>query len=358
MSLRLRTAARFSLHSAPPKQYNCGVRHPSDATAPGAIDVPRPRLWGRRVALLALLALCLLHGACAHAPETAELTLGAGQSLRLPGLAACRDPGDGSIGIDPDRPTVVLVHGCTSSGGRFRALAEVFELHGQQALCFNYDDRESLDDSAAGLRAALRGLGEHMRTGGLTVLGHSQGGLVARTALSASEQDGDPPALRFDLVTVSSPFAGIRAAADCGSLGLHLLSLGVTVGICQIATGSKWNEIHPRAARVRSPAPLRSSVTRHLAILTDERETCRRRDTAGGCVESDFVFALAEQDNARVVGVPRAVRAEVAAGHVEIVGESGQRPVKLLAVLREHGVLRPLPAASEDTLAALLARLY
>jgi len=69
------------------------------------------------------------------------------------------------------------------SAGRFRSLAQLYAFHGQQAVCFSYDDRASLVHSSGELITALEGLSGQMQNRQLSVLGHSMGGLVARKAL-------------------------------------------------------------------------------------------------------------------------------------------------------------------------------
>ncbi len=288
------------------------------------------------------------------------MDFGTGTTRVVPGLASCSPDPSATRSIDPEQPLVLLVHGCYSSGGRFRALASVFELHGQQTLCFNYDYRDSLQDSADQLKTALRGLRRYMRDDRLTVIGHSQGGLVARAALSgpidASSQYGNRPESR--LVTVSSPFAGIQLASHCGSIPLHVATLGVTVAVCQIATGSNWNEIHPAASMVRDPAPLGPAVADHLIVMTDERDSCRRRDPAGACEEADFVFSLEEQDNPLLRTDDRVRSERIEAGHVEIVGDEGTRPEKLIEALQRHDVLPETPPDKRQALARLLRRIF
>lgn len=307
----------------------------------------------------ARVLLLLSTVACGQASTTVPLDFGTGATPQFAGLAACSPGQPDRQPIDPDEPLVVLVHGCYSSGGRFRSLAQVFEFHGQQALCFNYDDRDSLRDSGEQLRDALRGIGRHMRSEEVTVLGHSQGGLISRVALSGPREPEDSTeADRYRLVTVSSPFAGIQAASDCGSLLLHVATLGITVAACQIVTGSDWNEIHPGAPMVLDPAPLRPRVARHLVVMTDERESCREMGPNGACERDDFVFGVDEQDNPRVFADPRVESDLVRAGHVEIVGEAGDRPQKLVEALQRHGILAATPPDKREEFAALVRRLF
>ena len=319
-----------------------------------------PPTPARSACILGVLtcAMTLLTGCSPHA-TTAPLDFGNGAALRFTGLAACSPDQPPVRQIDPDLPLVLLVHGCYSSGGRFRALADVFELHGQQTLCFNYDDRNSLQESAEQLRVGLRGLQRHMRNEHVTLVGHSQGGLVARVALSGPpprEQGGSFP--RYRLVTVSSPFAGVRAASDCGSLAMHVLTLGISAAACQIVTGSDWNEIHPRAELVREPPRLWPTVTSHLAIVTDERTSCRHYGPTGECEKSDFVFEITEQSNPRLLEDPRVRTVQIEAGHVEIVGESGMRPGKLVEALQRHEILAPTPPERKQALLQLLRTLF
>jgi pimeloyl-ACP methyl ester carboxylesterase len=254
---------------------------------------------------------------------------------------------------------VVLVHGCRASGARFRSLAEVFQLHEQQVVCFNYNDRERITESGARLTRAIDELGRHMQSRQILVLGHSQGGLVGRSALSgAGEEEHRDDGADYGLVTVSSPFNGIAAASDCGSRLLHALTLGVTVAVCRAVTGRKWREIHPRASLVTAPAALRPAVQDHLTVITDERDSCRRTGPEGRCVEDDLVFTLEEQANERLRFDRRVQTEEVIAGHAEIIGAPGVRPDKLLSILRRHGILNETPSGSELALEALLRRLF
>jgi pimeloyl-ACP methyl ester carboxylesterase len=299
--------------------------------------------------------LVLLAMGCAG-PRTTPIAFQGTGVQRISGLGACTEQAPAQLPVDAAQPLVVLVHGCNSSEGRFRALAEVFALHGQQTVCFYYRDRERITASAARLRKALLALAAQRPDRELVLLGHSQGGLVARAAVaSSSAGEALPGPIR--LITVSSPFAGIEAARDCGLLGLHLGTLGTTVGICRVIAGAKWNQIHPAAKLVQAPRPLDPAVREHLLVVTDERDTCRRREGAS-CAEDDFVFSVAEQRSGALERDPRVQSRKVAAGHVEIVGEQGTAPDKLIGVLQQHGVLAATPADKRERLARLLRRLF
>jgi hypothetical protein len=302
----------------------------------------------------------MLTAACASVAPSVPIRLaGALHPLRIDGLGACSFDSPSELQLDPQRPIVVLVHGCRASGGRFRALAEVFELHGQQAVCFNYNDRDRITDSGTRLARALDELGRHMQSKQMLVLGHSQGGLVARSALSGAAGEADmDDGTNYGLVTVSSPFKGIVSASDCGSRLLHTLTLGVTVGVCRAVTGPKWREIHPPADLVIAPRQLRPAVQNHLTVITDERGSCRRMESDGRCAEGDLIFSLEEQAVDHLRFDRRVQTEQVVAGHTEIVGAPGIRPDKLLLTLKQHGILNETPSGSELALEALLRRLF
>jgi len=279
---------------------------------------------------------------------------------RIIGLYRCA-PGRPDVAeIDPTLPTTILVHGCTSSGARFATLAEVFEAHGQQTLCFNYNDRDFINTSATQLALALSELEERIAPGQITVLGHSQGGLVARRALQADltrplhTREG----FTYNLVTVSSPLHGIASSADCGQVWLHVISLSITIAVCMAVTGNKWTEIPPGSHFMTNPSPMVDEVTAHLQIVTDERGSCRRFAEDGTCETDDFVFGLEEQNSEVVTADPRVSVVEIQVGHAAAVGENRMPPLLLIEVLQRSGVLAPTTPTLEPEIVALLARLY
>jgi len=166
------------------------------------------------------------------------------------------------------------------------------------------------------------------------------------------------PAARVRLVTVSTPFAGIAAAADCGKPWLHALSLGVTAAVCRGIAGEAWNDLHENASLIQSPGTLAPQVAEVLEIRTDEAGACRRRDDAGTCVEDDFVFSLSEQRNPTVTRDHRVTVQRVEAGHVEIIGRPDRVSPKLVNLLEGAGLIaartseplaRPLRLALPET---------
>lgn len=320
------------------------------------MNCPRSHRW-------LALAACVLAG-CASLPinPTALEPIDRSRlpapdvALAIPDLGPCDDGPDRTLHLDSRAPVTVLVHGCFSSAGRFRALAQVHAFQGRQALCFSYDDRATLSDSAERLQTALRALAAQTPNREFRLLGHSQGGLVARRALTATK--ALPADAHLQLATISSPFSGIAAADHCGSKLLRRASLGVVNAICNLVTGAKWREITATSDFIRSPGALAPQVTAYLKVETDERDSCRRRRDDGGCDEDDFVFSLDEQRQPVVDrSGPIAVR-EVRAGHVEIVGDHSNVPDKLLGILQQHDFLGPIEPARSTAFNALLQRLY
>ncbi len=303
------------------------------------------------VALLLLTGCTRNLGVLIH--TSAETT-----DARIVGLFPCEAGGRDVFELDPSRPVTVLVHGCNSSGERFKTLAQVFEANGQQTICFNYNDRDYLNTSATQLAQALSALELRLEPHELTILGHSQGGLVARRALQADlprplvTREG----FSYRLVTVSSPFSGIDSSADCGRPWLHALTLTTTIVVCLVVTGNKWTEIPPGSSFMTNPAPLLS--TRHLQIVTDETATCRVRDASGACKVSDAVFDLHEQYNPLLTSDPRVTTIELKEGHAAVVGENGVPPRLLIETLQAQHVLAATLPSRSQSFAGLLTRLY
>lgn len=281
------------------------------------------------------------------------------RSVSVAGLRPCNDGPARTLHIDPAQPINILVHGCNGSTGRFRTLAEVLAFHGQQTACFEYDDRDSLMVSSGQLARAVDALAQQLNTSQITVIGHSMGGLVARKALTESHPN--PPRNKqadLRLVTVSAPFSGIAAARMCAAPVLRVATLGLHDFICWLVTGDNWYEITSASGFIQNPGTLIPQVRSHLKVATDERGTCRHRNEAGRCIEDDYIFSLDEQQYPPATPTPRTTDVEVAAGHVEIVGESGVTPYKLINVFQREGIIRATPPERQAAFQALLADLY
>lgn len=279
--------------------------------------------------------------------------------LNIPGLRPCTNSQDNTIHIHADQPVMILAHGCLDSTARFRALANVFAFHGQQAVCFTYDDRDSLMKSSGELLSAVAELSQYMKAREITVIGHSMGGLISRKAFVADRENlFNNENVSLSLVSVSAPFAGISDARYCGSPAAMIVSLGAIIPLCKIISGDKWYEITYASDFIRNPGTLIDNVERHIKIITDEKGTCRTYDTEGVCIEDDYVFSIDEQYYLPVASESVVTTVEIQAGHVEIVGDANTAPLKLIQVLQEKGIMNVTPAGREKELKALLARLY
>ncbi|WP_299020059.1 alpha/beta hydrolase [uncultured Photobacterium sp.] len=278
--------------------------------------------------------------------------------LNIEGLGPCNDGADRKIKINSQYPVTVLVHGCFSSAGRFRSLADVLAFHGQQSVCFSYDDRDSLMTSSHKLARALEQLSKESASSQITVMGHSQGGLIARKALVSEREASIETSAQLDLVTVSAPLAGVDAARYCANPVIRFATLGLHDLACWLVSGDKWHEITYASDFIRQPGALDSSVGRYLQIVTDERDSCRKFNEQGQCLEDDYVFSLEEQRLSPIASGATAKTVEIHAGHVEIVGEAGVIPVKLIQTLQQEGYIRSTDSRRIEHFNLLLARLY
>ncbi len=270
------------------------------------------------------------------------------------GLSQCSSDTSKPLELEHGEPVVVLVHGCHGSAGRFKALADVLAFHGQQSVCFSYNDRRDMYEVSQALHASLEQLAAHYQPPSITLIGHSQGGLIARKSLVNEMNDVGAP---VELVTVSAPLAGIASARWCGEPAVRLLSLGINDLMCRVVSGEKWYQITSASDFIQEPGNLLPEVERHLMIATDERGSCRLFNSKGQCAQDDYVFSLAEQHMPSVKGLqPESV--ELVAGHVEIVGQGEQIPHKLIQALQENRVINWTEKQREQELLTLLEKWY
>ena len=315
---------------------------------------------------LALSIFLFLVGCAAsspYIPETQELDRSLlplhDFTLSIPNLGSCTDSAEKSIQIDSNSPLTVLVHGCNGSAGRFRSLAQLYAFHGQQAICYSYDDRASLVESAKKLAIAVSELADVTNNQSISIIGHSMGGLIARKALEENYKKSNVLSDKnLQLITISAPLSGIEAANSCGIESLNWLSVGIIPGICWLITGNNWNEITSSSNFILYPEPLLPSVQKYLKIVTNEENTCRQEASDGSCIESDYVFNLSEQYHPKIDNYTNITGVQIDAGHVEIVGNKLVVPRKLLSILQEYGMLSYTPADRKEAFERLLANLY
>lgn len=280
--------------------------------------------------------------------------------VHIQNVDCCDDFTQEILELDSTQEVFILVHGCRGSTGSFSTLKKVFESRGQQAICFSYDYRDKIELAAEQLLAAINKINQEISPPQITVIGHSQGGLVSRRAL-ISEQEGQElktEKQNIRLVTISAPFNGIYASEPCGKTALHVISAGVTVLICKGITGKTWTEINPYSDFINNPGTVVDNVVNHLKIVTDERETCRRFDEEGQCTESDYIFSTEEQYHPLVDRDRRVTNIEIKAGHALVVGTTGRPPLELIDVLQENNILRVDSLSSMEEQIAMLNSFY
>lgn len=283
----------------------------------------------------------------------------ANTQVKIEGLGSCTDSQDRTVRFNSNYPITILVHGCNGSAGRFRSLAQLYAFHGQQAACYSYDDRDSLVNSADKLVVAIEEFSSATSNPKISIIGHSMGGLVARKAMESNRfNQTESNKVQIQLTTVSAPLAGIKAADSCSNSTLNWLSLGIVPGICWGITGNNWHEITSKSDFINQTKPLSPSVQRYLKVVTNEQNTCRKKDNQGLCIESDDVFDLAEQYHPVIDEYPQVTNIQVDAGHVEIVGYKDVVPWKLLNILQQENMLATTPPERQMALQDLLVKLY
>jgi pimeloyl-ACP methyl ester carboxylesterase len=300
---------------------------------------------------LVLMLLSSLLTACSSAVVT---PLNTAWQIYVPGLSPCDGQASTPLTINHQLPLVVLVHGCNASAGSFNKLSEVLALQNQQSVCFVYDDRDSLVDSAQALNKSLAAVAKHLDTPQITLLGHSQGGLISRKASTLSLEEN----IAVDLVTVSAPLSGIKAAQYCGKPVIRVATLGIHDLVCWLVSGDKWYEITDASDFIKRPGKLDNSIKSHLLIATDERNTCRVMDDNNQCVEDDYVFSLNEQILPQVHNDLVVTKVKLKAGHVEIVGNENMVPYKLIQALQDNHVIKTVAKVEQQAFYEKLQKIY
>jgi hypothetical protein len=208
------------------------------------------------------------------------------------------------------------------------------------------------------LSDAIEQLALRLESPEITIIGHSMGGLIARKAFISERADPIVTQAKLNLVTVSAPFSGIRSARFSAYPLIRIATLGINDLLSRILIGAKWREITFSSDFITKPGTLVSSVNRYLLIVTDEEGSVKEVDESGNSDGDDFVFSIEEQKLPTVSGGTPATKVVVQAGHVEIVGESGVTPLKLIRVLQDEGFINQTDTARIAQFDDLLAHLY
>lgn len=315
------------------------------------------------ILLTFFLLTFLMQSGCTHHYEAKTVKkhyqsmLKPDMKVSIEGLGSCYGDINSPIELNSKEPVSILVHGCSASQGEFRSLSEVLAFHSQQSVCFRYDDRESLDESAKKLTKAINELATYSKHPDVHIIAHSMGGLISRKALVPSPTNTIDENIVIKMATVSTPFSGIDDAKACANPYLRVGTLGIHDFACWIISGDKWYEITPSSDFIQKPGELSTTVSKHIVIATDEEDSCRYTDEQNRCIADDYVFSLDEQK--LVHSQEKYTRKDIVvkAGHVEIVGKYNHSPQKLIKTLQKEGFIHqtsPLELVQFDALVSKL----
>lgn len=112
---------------------------------------------------------------------------------------------------DPHRIPVLFVHGIDGTPLDFRTMVGDLDTTRFQAWFYYYPTGLRLPAASAALHRLLAELERKHHIGGLVIVAHSMGGLVARDYLARAQRDGSEASPRL-LVTLSSPWQGVASA--------------------------------------------------------------------------------------------------------------------------------------------------
>ena len=305
-----------------------------------------------------LLSGCSYHYEARTPHTNYQSILKQDMKVNIEGLGPCYDDEKHLIELNSQEPVTILVHGCYASDSEFRSLSEVLAFHGQQSFCFRYDDRESLDKSAKKLTKVISKLATYLKNPDIHIIAHSMGGLIARKALSESHNNVINKKIAIKMATVSTPFSGIESAKACANPYVRVGTLGVHDLVCWMISGDKWYEITPASDFIQKPGLLSSTVSQHILIATDEKDSCRYKDKENRCVENDYVFSLNEQKLPFAQNEDKRKELVIKAGHVEIVGKYDHSPKKLIKILQNEGFIHKTSPSWLSSFNALVSQLF
>ena len=172
---------------------------------------------------------------------------------------------------DPDRPTVVLVHGINSTSGSFRHLAPALEAHGFGVVTYDYPSDRDLDESARAFAESwLAFRRDRNEERSWSILTHSMGALLARAYVEGPSYGDDvshllligPPNRGAAVAkgqTLLQLARGVRAASDPGRRANQEAALAEGLGESaeDLVPGSRF--LHALNAR-----PRREGVEYHI----------------------------------------------------------------------------------------------
>ncbi|GIW88364.1 MAG: hypothetical protein KatS3mg108_2688 [Isosphaeraceae bacterium] len=170
---------------------------------------------------------------------------------------------------DPDRPTVLLLHGINSGSGCFVHMVPILEEAGYGVVLYDFPDNQDLDTTcprfADDLRAFRQRVGEHRRW---SIVAHSMGGLLARWHVEGPTYDDDVDRL----ILIAPPNHGSALAQAQALLQwieqLALSRSGRSGGLLKLSEGlgAAATDLAPESAFLRAlnDRPRRAGVSYHI----------------------------------------------------------------------------------------------
>jgi hypothetical protein len=206
----------------------------------------------------------------------------------------------------------ILVPGYNSNDDDFDPLLKHLKANKITPYFFNYDDRVTLEFSTDRLVHALKKQHDSNHKEAITVIAHSMGGLIARKALTEERANSKENTTKINLVTISTPFAGVKEAN--GTMFLWLDLFGIHPSHRDLAALSNF---------VKFPGKLRQNV-RHWKIETAEDVFVLTNPTVS---QKEFVFRLRHQKHPEVDNDKSMMEhIELRSGHVQVLTDNGNLP--------------------------------
>lgn len=243
--------------------------------------------------------------------------------INIDHIGTCDGSNSGGVNqimsIEQGWPIAILVHGVNARNGGFFEMSEAIIKRGITPLCFYYDDRDDLSNSAYILQTSITSLIALGRPEKILLIAHSMGGLVARKSVTESSSNINFNNIDIELITASTPFGGIKSSRTCNSTFWKIASLGISSLICKMISGDKWDQLSPYADFIKYPGTLLPNVTRHDKIITDEQGFCLTWSKSGKCLTKDYAFSIKEQKNEVVDDEAVMIQTVVKSGHTKII---------------------------------------
>lgn len=219
--------------------------------------------------------------------------------------------------FDATRPVVVIVHGWDPEPGQFDPLGRELAARGYSVVRWRWDWRGNMEAAADALVRGVRALVAEHRLPDLRVFAHSQGGLLARRAMTRGRAETLADTVPIRLVTLASPFGGFWSANGTYTMPWNIF--GIAASHRQLRSWSRF---------IRRPGALGANVE-HVKVDTDEPGRTRIKD---GRVVKDASLKP-RNERQRAVDAAAARRYALALGHSGPLSDDGRLRPELVAIL-------------------------